>query len=86
MLDIVIIRNNASILFHYMLPYLTTSSIMDAILGLIFVRDINPETKMEREKCHIRLQELGFLEWIIHAMQIKGKRRDKYEWGYMEVN
>jgi hypothetical protein len=72
MLDVVIIRNDASILFDSMLPYLRESSIMDAILGLIFVRDINPETKEEREKCHLKLQELGFLEWTIQAMQLKG--------------
>lgn len=72
MLNVVIMRNNASILFNYMLPYLTESSIMDAILSLIFVRDINTETKEAREKCHVYLQELGFLEWIIESMQIKG--------------
>ncbi|KAG2234314.1 hypothetical protein INT48_000764 [Thamnidium elegans] len=71
MLDVVIMRNNASILFNYLLPYLTESSIMDAILGLIFVRDINPETKEDREKCHTKLQELGFLEWIVDATKLK---------------
>ncbi|KAI7888218.1 regulator of Vps4 activity in the MVB pathway-domain-containing protein [Mucor mucedo] len=71
MLNVVILRNKASILFNYMLPYLTESSITDAILSLIFVRDINTETKEAREKSHAYLQELGFLEWIIQSMQIK---------------
>lgn len=73
MLDVVILRDNASILFNYMLPYLTESSVMDAILSLIFVRDINPETKEQREACHAKLQEIGFLEWIVHCMQLKGR-------------
>lgn len=72
MLDFVISRDNASIVFNYMLPYLTESSVMDSILSLIFVRDINPETKQEREKSHEKLYQLGFLEWIVGKMQIKG--------------
>ncbi|RCH79397.1 hypothetical protein CU098_001728 [Rhizopus stolonifer] len=71
MLDFVILRNNASIVFHYMLPYLTEGSVMDALLTLLFVRDINPETKEQREKSHERLYELGFLEWMVKAMQLK---------------
>lgn len=71
MLDVVILRDNASILFNYMLPYLTESSVMDAILSLVFVRDINPETKEQREACHAKLQEIGFLEWMVHCMQLK---------------
>ncbi|ORE21605.1 hypothetical protein BCV71DRAFT_241504 [Rhizopus microsporus] len=70
MLEFVILRDNAAILFHYMLPYITESPIMDSILGLIFVRDINPETRGQRERCHTRLQELQFLEWIFQAMQM----------------
>lgn len=73
MLEFVILRDNAAILFHYMLPYITESPIMDSILGLIFVRDINPETRGQRERCHTRLQELQFLEWIFQAMQMTGK-------------
>lgn len=72
MLDFVISRDNASIVFNYMLPYLTESAVMDSILSLIFVRDINPETKQEREKSHERLYQLGFLEWIVSKMQMKG--------------
>lgn len=72
MLNVVIMRNKASVLFNYMMPYLTESCIMDAILSLIFVRDINTETKEAREKSHAHLQELGFLEWIIQAIQMKG--------------
>lgn len=79
MLDFVIMRNNASIIFNYMLPYLTESSVMDSLLTLIFVRDINPETKEQREKSHETLYELGFLEWIISAMQMKGKKKKKRE-------
>jgi hypothetical protein len=66
-------NNNASILFDSMLPYLRESSIMDSILSLIFIRDINSETKVHREKSHEKLQELGFLEWIVRCMDIKGK-------------
>jgi hypothetical protein len=55
-----------------MLPYLTESSVMDSILSLIFVRDINPETKQDREKSHEKLYQLGFLEWIVSKMQMKG--------------
>ncbi|KAG1101019.1 hypothetical protein G6F42_017570 [Rhizopus arrhizus] len=44
---------------------------MDSILSLIFVRDINPETKQDREKSHERLYQLGFLEWIVSKMQMK---------------
>ena len=72
MLDFVISRDNASIVFNYMLPYLTESSVMDSILSLIFVRDINPETRQEREKSHEKLYQLGFLEWIVSKMQMKG--------------
>ncbi|CEP06908.1 hypothetical protein [Parasitella parasitica] len=71
MLEFVIMRNDASILFNYMLPYLTESSVMDSILSLIFVRDINPETKLEREKSHEKMYHLGFLEWIVSKMQTK---------------
>lgn len=75
MLDHVIMNNDASILFDYMLPYLTESSIMDSILSLIFIRDINSETKVHREKSHEKLQELGFLEWIVKCINLKGKIR-----------
>lgn len=72
MLEFVIIRDDASVIFNYMLPYLTESSVMDSILSLIFVRDINPETKQDREKSHEKLYQLGFLEWIVSKMQMKG--------------
>ncbi|CAO3680826.1 unnamed protein product [Rhizopus stolonifer] len=70
MLDYVISANNASILFDFMLPYLTESAVTDSILGLIFVHDINPETKEKREKCHDRLHELKLLEWIFQVIQM----------------
>jgi hypothetical protein len=84
MLDFVIIRDNGSILFNYMLPYLTESTVMDAIINLIFVRDINPETKEDREKSHEKLCDLGFLEWIIHSMQLTtGKKKPLSKYIYI---
>ncbi|KAI8983435.1 hypothetical protein BDB01DRAFT_790752 [Pilobolus umbonatus] len=73
MLEFIVLRDNASILFDYMMPYLTESAIIDSILSLMFVRDINAETKVQREKCHKRLQELGFLEWVLNAIQLKDR-------------
>ncbi|KAG0750435.1 hypothetical protein G6F62_001739 [Rhizopus arrhizus] len=70
MLEFVILSNDATILFDSMLPYLTESPVMDSILSLIFIRDINPETKGQREKCHDKLHQLKFLEWIIQAIQM----------------
>ncbi|KAI8881124.1 hypothetical protein K501DRAFT_189620 [Backusella circina FSU 941] len=71
MLDFVILRNNATILFDYMLPYIKEGPVMEAVLNLVFVRDINPETKAQRETAHKELQKLGFLEWMIEAIQLK---------------
>ncbi|KAI7907651.1 uncharacterized protein BX663DRAFT_491572 [Cokeromyces recurvatus] len=71
MLGYIIMDREASILFNYMLPYLTESPVMESLLSLIFVRDINPETREAREKSYERLYELGFLEFIINAMQLK---------------
>ncbi|KAI9272484.1 hypothetical protein BY458DRAFT_474320 [Sporodiniella umbellata] len=70
MLEYVIMANDASILFNFMLPYLKESAVMDSILGLIFVHDINLTTKEKREQCQERLHELKLLEWIFEVMQM----------------
>lgn len=75
MLDYVVLRNNATLLFDYMLPYMKEGPVMEAVLNLIFVRDINPEAKAQREAAHKELQKLGFLEWMIEAIQLKGKKK-----------
>jgi hypothetical protein len=72
MLQFVIMRNKATILFDSMLPYITQGPILDSLLNLIFVRDINQETKDQREECHHELQRLGFLEWMVDAIELKG--------------
>ncbi|KAI9282780.1 regulator of Vps4 activity in the MVB pathway-domain-containing protein [Sporodiniella umbellata] len=70
MLEYVILRNDATILYDYMLPYITESSVVDSILGLIFIRDINIETRGQRERCHNKLQETKFLDRVLEAIQL----------------
>ncbi|KAI8372101.1 hypothetical protein BD560DRAFT_102405 [Blakeslea trispora] len=69
MLDVVVLRNHAGILFHNMLPYLTQPPIMESLLHLIFVRDVNTETKEQRLACYEQLYSLGLLEWLVKVMQ-----------------
>ncbi|KAI8970043.1 regulator of Vps4 activity in the MVB pathway-domain-containing protein, partial [Mycotypha africana] len=64
LLDFVILQNKASVLFSYLLPYLHHSVVMDSILSLIFVRDINKETKKERLKSYRVLNEVGLVDWL----------------------
>ncbi|KAF7731658.1 hypothetical protein EC973_008828 [Apophysomyces ossiformis] len=73
MLQLIIFQNNATLFFDYMLPYITEGPVMDSVLSLIFVRDINAETREKRELSHARLQELGFLERLLDAVQVKDR-------------
>ncbi|KAI9257300.1 hypothetical protein BDA99DRAFT_561790 [Phascolomyces articulosus] len=69
MLDFIILGNNASRLFDYMLPYLNQGPVADALLSLLFFRDTDKETQQKRIKCYKRLCELGFLEWFLDVIE-----------------
>ncbi|KAG0177436.1 hypothetical protein DFQ28_005927 [Apophysomyces sp. BC1034] len=75
MLQLIILQDNATRFFDYMLPYITEGPVMDSVLSLIFVRDINAETREKRELSHGRLQELKFLERLLEAVQVKDRPR-----------
>ncbi|CAO3592213.1 unnamed protein product [Absidia cylindrospora] len=72
MLDLIFLQQNnkATFFFNNMLPYIHESPVMDSVLALLFVRDINLETKEKRELAHTRLSELGLLQWLIKAIQM----------------
>ncbi|KAI9022753.1 hypothetical protein CLU79DRAFT_835119 [Phycomyces nitens] len=71
MLDFVIIKKQSSRFFDLLLPYITQGPVVDSILSLLFVRDIDSETEKKRGKAHQKLQEMGFLEWLLDAIQVK---------------
>jgi hypothetical protein len=78
MLELTIMKDNASRLFDLMLPYLTHNGVVDVILRLLF-RTALPSDSSQRDvdskrvECHITLQKLGFLEWLTKAMQMEGR-------------
>ena len=73
MLDFIILQDNASRLFDYILPYLNYGAVADALFSLMFFRDADKETREKRVKCYQRLSELNFLEWFLDVIQCAGK-------------
>lgn len=72
MLDILFLQNDgATLFFDRMLPYIQESAVTDSVLAVVFVRDINAETKEKREAAHSRLSELGLIQWLTKAIQTK---------------
>ncbi|KAI7860645.1 hypothetical protein BDC45DRAFT_562851 [Circinella umbellata] len=69
MLDYIILDNDASMLFDYMLPYLNQGPVSDALLSLLFFHDTDKEAQEKRIKCYKKLRELGFLEWFMDVIQ-----------------
>lgn len=63
--------DKATLFFDYLLPYITDGAVMDSVISLLFVRDINPETKTKREQCHSKLSELGIFQWLVKSIQLK---------------
>lgn len=64
-------KDSASLLMDYMMPYVGHGQVLDAVLALLFPRDAEPETRQKREECHARLAELGFIKWFLTAFDIK---------------
>ncbi|KAI8341465.1 hypothetical protein BC941DRAFT_510669 [Chlamydoabsidia padenii] len=72
MLDLLFLQNDkATLFFDSMLPHIQESAVADSVLAIVFVRDINVETKEKRELAHTRLSELGLLQWLTKAIQLK---------------
>jgi hypothetical protein len=70
MLDLLFLQNDgAPLFFDRMLPYIQESAVADSVLAILFVRDINAETKEKREAAHARLSELGLVQWLTKAIQ-----------------
>ncbi|CAO3623123.1 unnamed protein product [Cunninghamella blakesleeana] len=71
-LDYIFLQDEKATLFYdYLLPYITDGAVMDSIISLLFVRDINPETKSKREQCHTKLSELCIIQWLVKSIQLK---------------
>ncbi|KAI8370405.1 uncharacterized protein BYT42DRAFT_582274 [Radiomyces spectabilis] len=70
MLEFVIFKNDAIRFFDYMLPYVTQTTIVDAMLSLLFIRSNNSETRKKREASHQRLQQIGFMGRLLDALKL----------------
>ncbi|KAI8335041.1 hypothetical protein BC941DRAFT_472337 [Chlamydoabsidia padenii] len=67
MLDFLFLQPN-SLFFDCMLPHIHSSAVVDSILAILFVNDINMETKDKRQTAHQKLSDLGLLPWLVKAI------------------
>ncbi|KAI7868965.1 hypothetical protein BDF14DRAFT_1789889 [Spinellus fusiger] len=71
MLDYIVWQNNSTRVFDSIMPFIAHTPVADALLGLLFVRDVNSETEKKRQKAFAQLKTLEWVEWLIEAIHRK---------------
>lgn len=74
MLDRVIMRNNATYLFDYLLPNATEAAISESILCLLTAPSTKNDVALAKRRAAFeRLDELDFIKSLLEAFHLRGK-------------